>query len=233
MLLPPRSQTSLSFCSKKKLCFFFKIMLLVAFFPFSFQAIKQLRLAGTAFSGQSHIFLLGKTEPHKLGDNNHKILNDLLSCEYICMASYCWSFWIKQQGNVRCPSHKAGRQESRPLFPLWTNQFWAGEPCTRPSADDWIIQQLLERAVLHLSLPTILSLTWCLTASIPILSEYISLSTALPSKGWLIRCRSTYCCYETLYQGFWSSLKLSLLIRLHIVTAFHDHKFVHIKWKHY
>ena len=56
-----------------------------SFFSSSFQVIKQLRLAGTVVSFQSHIFLVRKTEPHDeatyWGDNHHTILNDLLSCE--------------------------------------------------------------------------------------------------------------------------------------------------------
>lgn len=118
MLLPPRSQTSLSFCIKKRLRCFFKIMRLVAFF---FSDKKAAPVCRKLYWETTTI----------------KILNDLLSCEEICMASYCWSFWIKQQCNVRC-------LPKVPLFPLWSNQFCAGEPCTRQPAD-WIIQQLLER----------------------------------------------------------------------------------------
>ena len=98
----------------KKVVFFLQDHASSSFSSSSFQVIKQLRLAGTVVSFQSHIFLVRKTEPHDeatyWGDNNHKILNDLLSCEYICMASYCWGFWIKQQGNVRCPPKQPGRR---------------------------------------------------------------------------------------------------------------------------
>jgi hypothetical protein len=102
-------------------------MLLVGFFFFLFQTIRQLRFAGTVVSFQSHIFhMMRKTEPHDedtyWGGNNQicyllNILYGQLLLKFLNQAA-------GQRAMLLTQSSQAG--EPSPFYPL--NQSVFGRP---------------------------------------------------------------------------------------------------------